>query len=268
VLVSAETGGGWLVGRFPVVESASNLTELVVTLDGAWLAGSPERLASCAPVVDVEPETVGVVVRECVGGDIAVAFLADWLVDGCSKSRNSWLCPIDRELAELATAGVDTRFFDPIAGQALVVSNVDQWRDKGGHFLGVLLADLDIEVLEGIPAGAESCGVAAWCGTDGRRLFVLHTAKRELGLLLVAAPVADLGENFDQTVVMVNTSRMFGRSSDLPTCDIGGGALAGTRDEAGWGVRACDSVTPTQVSGFLSWVVDGCEGRSGWWLCP
>ncbi len=269
VLVSAETGGGWLVGRFPVVESASNLNELVVTLDGAWLAGSPERLTSCAPVVDVEPETVGVVVRECVGGDIAVAFLADWLVDGCSKSQNPWLCPIDRELAELATAGVDTRFFDPIAGQALVVPNVDQWRDKGGHFLGVLLADLDIEVLEGIPLGAESCGVAAWCGTDGRRLFLLHTAKRESGLLLVAAPVAGLGENLDQAVVMVNTSRMFGRSNNLPTCDIGGEVLGGTRDEAGWGERACHSVvTPTQVSGLLSWVVDGCEGRSGWWLCP
>jgi hypothetical protein len=27
-------------------------------------------------------------------------------------------------------------------------------------------------------------------------------------------------------------------------------------------------VAPTQVSGFLSWVVDGCDGRPGWWLCP
>ena len=258
-----------MVGRFPVVEPASSLANLVVTLDGAWLAGSPERLTSCVPAVAVEPEKVGVVVRECVGGDIAVAFLADWLADGCSKSRNAWLCPIDRELAELAIAGVDTRFFDPIAGQALVVPNVDQWRDRGGHFLGALLADLDIEILEGIPLGAESCGVAAWCGTDGRRLFLLHTAKRELGLLLVAAPVAGLGENLDQAVVMVNTSRMFGRSNNLPTCDIGGEVLGGTRDEAGWGERACHSVvTPTQVSGLLSWVVDGCEGRSGWWLCP
>ncbi|MCH2279574.1 MAG: hypothetical protein MK358_11985, partial [Vicinamibacterales bacterium] len=76
-------------------------------------------------------------------------------------------------------------------------------------------------------------------------------------------------ENLDQAVIMVNTSRMFGRSSDLPTCDIGMGAGGGTRDESGWGERACHSVvTPTQVSGLLSWVVDGCEGRSGWWLCP
>ena len=268
VLVSAETGGGWLVGRFPVVEPASNLTELVVTLDGAWLAGSPERLVACAPTVVAETEKVGLV-RECTGGDVSVASLADWLVDGCGESQNPWLCAIDRELAELATVGVDTRFFDPIAGQALVVSNVDQWRDKGDRFLGALLTELDIKVLDGIPQGAESCGVAAWCSTDGRRLFLLHVAKRDVGLLLVAAPVADLGENFDQTVVMVNTSRMFGRSGDLPTCDIGMGAGGGTRDESGWGERACHSVvTPTQVSGFLSWVVDGCEGRSGWWLCP
>jgi hypothetical protein len=269
VLVSAETGGGWVVGRFPVVEPASNLADSVVTLEGAWLAGSPERLHACAPAVVAESDNVGLVVRECAGGDIAVAFLEDWLVDGCRSSRNPWLCPIDRALDELATVAVERGFFDSMTGHALVAANVDQWRGKGDHFLGALLTDLDIEVLDGIPLGAESCGVAAWCNADGRRLFLLRVVKRDVGLLLVAAPVAGLGENFDQTVVMVNTSRMFGRSGDLPTCDIGMGAGGGTWDESGWGERACHSVvTPTQVSGFLSWVVDGCEGRSGWWLCP
>ena len=40
------------------------------------------------------------------------------------------------------------------------------------------------------------------------------------------------------------------------------------RDGSEWATRTCSPVTPTQVSGFLSWVVAGCDGRPGWWLCP
>ena len=123
-------------------------------------------------------------------------------------------------------------------------------------------------VVDGIPSGVEPCGVAAFCDAEGRRLFLLEVARRGSGLVLVAVPVAGLGENLDQVVVMVNMSSMFGRVGNLPVCDIGGAGLGVPRDGSEWATRACSPVTPTQVSGFLSWVVDGCDGRPGWWLCP
>ena len=267
MLAAARVGDDWLVGRFPVVEQETNPTGLVVTVDGAWLAGRPMLLTGCAPDVVSERETAGVVVRECEGGRSTVALVEDWLTNGCAESRNTSLCPIDPEFEQLASAALGAGFFDQVGGGTLVVSDGDSWRDKGDHFLEGLLVDHDVVVVDGIPSGVEPCGVAAFCDVEGRRLFLLEVARRGSGLVMVAAPVAGLGENLDQVVVMVNTSSMFGRVGNLPVCDIGGAGLGVPLDGSEWATRTCSPVAPTQVSGFLSWVVDGCDGRPDWWLC-
>ncbi len=268
VLAAAQVGDDWLIGRFPVVDQGTSLTGLVVTLDGAWLAGRPMLLIGCAAGIASESEMEGVVVRECEGGRSTVAPLEDWLTNGCAEPRNPWLCPIDPEFEALAGAALGAGLFDRVAGETLVVAGGDSWRDKGDHFLEGLLVDHDVVVVDGIPSEAVLCGIAAMCDADGRRLFLLNMVRRGSENLLVAAPVAGLGENLDQVVVMVNTSWMFGRVSNLPVCDIGGAEVDMPQDESEWAVRACSPVTPTQVSGFLNWVVDGCDGRPGWWLCP
>ena len=197
VLAAAQVGDDWLIGRFPVVDQGTSLTGLVVTLDGAWLAGRPMLLIGCAAGIASESEMEGVVVRECEGGRSTVAPLEDWLTNGCAEPRNPWLCPIDPEFEALAGAALGAGLFDRVAGETLVVAGGDSWRDKGDHFLEGLLVDHDVVVVDGIPSGVEPCGVAALCDADGRRLFLLNMVRRGSENLLVAAPVAGLGENLE-----------------------------------------------------------------------
>ncbi|MBT6201448.1 MAG: hypothetical protein HOI21_13085 [Bacteroidetes Order II. Incertae sedis bacterium] len=176
--------------------------------------------------------------------------------------------PIDLELDDLATASFTAGFFAQITGQTLVIYDWNSWQDLGTLYLEKPLGSSDIRILNAIPQDTVSCGVAAICDSQGRRLFILQIVDRGTAKLLLFAPIAGVGESLDQTVVMVNTSTMFGWSNNLPICDIGGADLAATIDTSPWDTRVCSPVVPTQITGFVSWMTDGCTGRSGWWLCP
>ena len=250
---------------------------VLVDVSGMRTFGPAESTPLCDFQITVDDPlsavigAVGDTLRVCSSGpESDLADVTLWLSEGCRDRPGWWLCSsaIDPLVGDLLQAALVKGFFDEVEEPSvLVVLGRDRMVDVGRFVLADAVGFERFHVVDALPAEVENCGETSVCDAEGRPIHIIQLVDRDGGPMLVRMPLAMVGENLDQAIAMVNQVRMFGRSDVVSSCDIDGPGERGDAIEGDWLSRSCKTVVPVQRSLYLSWARDGCDGRSGWWLC-
>ena len=251
--------------------------EIGVAVEDVRLFGRADVTAVCDLPATVEKPLQGLdgalgwALRHCSGAvDTSLDDFESWVATGCEGRPGWWRCapPVADELAVLAEGALSAGLFEGIGARSTVVLGAfGEWRHGSGLYLDDRMEVAGIRFARELPADAVACGEAAWCDVEGRRLYVLDVVDRPGGPVLVLAAVGDVDTVNRQIVVALGHVRLAGPANRTPPCDLSNGiAEVAPSNSSATVVRQC-SGPPATLTVFESWVAEGCDGRSGWWLC-